>query len=338
MLVRAAFGYLPMAFILAGVAIAATGLLVAITDDISAAVVSEPRHRAVRQPAAGGRRRLQERARRELGHPAVRRLPRRDHPRDRRVRALARDDHPRRGDLHLRLLPAAHLRRDDLARDEPLGATARRAARRDHPRQVRHRLDPHPRHRGDRQHRRRGRRQHHLRADDRRRGAPRPRRLVAVRAPAADPDDGGRRRERRRASARPMSERRRIGRHPEPRRLHATGDGPELAAVDVTGAARPPAGRRTAAASTEQTGAADERTPRHGESAAAPATQRRGARAGPRIELVRRHRLPDGQPARARQPRLRSTAAARATATDCAARVAPRLRRRSDDASHPTAA
>lgn len=40
MLVRSAFGYLPMAFILAGVAIAATGLLVAITDDISAAVVS----------------------------------------------------------------------------------------------------------------------------------------------------------------------------------------------------------------------------------------------------------------------------------------------------------
>jgi TrbL/VirB6 plasmid conjugal transfer protein len=39
MLVRSAFGYLPMAFILAGVAIAATGLLVAITDDISAAVV-----------------------------------------------------------------------------------------------------------------------------------------------------------------------------------------------------------------------------------------------------------------------------------------------------------
>src|SRR5207248_7664767 len=40
MLVRAAFGYLPMAFILAGVAIAATGLLVAITDDISGTVVS----------------------------------------------------------------------------------------------------------------------------------------------------------------------------------------------------------------------------------------------------------------------------------------------------------
>jgi hypothetical protein len=39
MLLRAAFGYLPMAFILAGVAIAGTGLLVAITDDISSAVV-----------------------------------------------------------------------------------------------------------------------------------------------------------------------------------------------------------------------------------------------------------------------------------------------------------
>src|SRR4051812_34631426 len=40
MLIRAAFGYLPMAFILAGVAIAATGLLVAITDDMSRVVVS----------------------------------------------------------------------------------------------------------------------------------------------------------------------------------------------------------------------------------------------------------------------------------------------------------
>jgi Putative Ig domain len=40
LLVRSAFGYLPMAFILAGVAIAGAGLLVAITDDISRAVVS----------------------------------------------------------------------------------------------------------------------------------------------------------------------------------------------------------------------------------------------------------------------------------------------------------
>jgi hypothetical protein len=40
LLVRSAFGYLPMAFVLAGVAIAATGLLVAITDDMSMAVVS----------------------------------------------------------------------------------------------------------------------------------------------------------------------------------------------------------------------------------------------------------------------------------------------------------
>jgi hypothetical protein len=40
MLIRAAFGYLPMAFILAGVAIAGTGLLVAITDNISGTVVS----------------------------------------------------------------------------------------------------------------------------------------------------------------------------------------------------------------------------------------------------------------------------------------------------------
>ena len=40
LLMRAAFGYLPMAFILSGVAIAGTGLLVAITDDMSSAVVS----------------------------------------------------------------------------------------------------------------------------------------------------------------------------------------------------------------------------------------------------------------------------------------------------------
>jgi hypothetical protein len=40
LLVRAAFGYLPMAFILAGVAIAGAGLLIAITDDMSSAVVA----------------------------------------------------------------------------------------------------------------------------------------------------------------------------------------------------------------------------------------------------------------------------------------------------------
>ena len=40
LLTRAALGYLPMAFILAGVAIAATGLLVAITDDMSSGVVA----------------------------------------------------------------------------------------------------------------------------------------------------------------------------------------------------------------------------------------------------------------------------------------------------------
>jgi hypothetical protein len=39
MLVRSAFGYLPMAFILSAVAIAATGLLVAVTDEIAGAVV-----------------------------------------------------------------------------------------------------------------------------------------------------------------------------------------------------------------------------------------------------------------------------------------------------------
>jgi hypothetical protein len=40
MLVRSVFGYLPMAFILSAVAIAATGLLIAVTDELSAAVVA----------------------------------------------------------------------------------------------------------------------------------------------------------------------------------------------------------------------------------------------------------------------------------------------------------
>lgn len=39
LLMRSAFGYLPMAFILAGVAIAATGLLVSITDDMASGIV-----------------------------------------------------------------------------------------------------------------------------------------------------------------------------------------------------------------------------------------------------------------------------------------------------------
>jgi hypothetical protein len=39
LLMRSAFGYLPMAFILAGVAIAAAGLLISITDDMAAGVV-----------------------------------------------------------------------------------------------------------------------------------------------------------------------------------------------------------------------------------------------------------------------------------------------------------
>jgi hypothetical protein len=39
LLMRSAFGYLPMAFILAGVAIAATGLLISITDDMASGVV-----------------------------------------------------------------------------------------------------------------------------------------------------------------------------------------------------------------------------------------------------------------------------------------------------------
>jgi hypothetical protein len=40
LLLRSAFGYLPMAFILSGVAIAATGLLIAISDDMASGIVS----------------------------------------------------------------------------------------------------------------------------------------------------------------------------------------------------------------------------------------------------------------------------------------------------------
>ena len=199
MLVRSAFGYLPMAFILAGVAIAGTGLLVAITDDISARRRREPRNRAVRQPAAVGRRRLQERARRRA--PGI----------------------PLFGvflGAIILAIGAFVLWLEMIIRDAaiyicvfflPLTFVAMiwpatsRWARRLVELLVAIILAKFvivailtPRHRRDHQHQRRRRRRQHVRADDRRRGAARPRRLVAVRAAATDPDDGGRRRERRR--------------------------------------------------------------------------------------------------------------------------------------------
>ena len=72
-LARAAFGYLPMAFILAG----RDRRHRPARRDHRRHVRRrrrEPRNRAVRQPPPGGRRRLQERARRGLGHPAIRRF------------------------------------------------------------------------------------------------------------------------------------------------------------------------------------------------------------------------------------------------------------------------
>ena len=141
LLVRSAFGYLPMAFVLAGVAIAATGLLVAITDDISSAVVSglgtEQSDNLLQSVGDAYKNALDE----ESGIPLFGVFPGRDHPGDRSLRALVGADHPRR-DLRLRVLPTAYIRGDDLACNEPLGEAARRAAHCDHPRQVRHRRDP----------------------------------------------------------------------------------------------------------------------------------------------------------------------------------------------------
>ena len=114
-----------------------------------------------------------------------------------------------------------------------MGPSLGRVARRDRPGEARRRLDPQPRDGGDRKHQRRERRRTDFRANDRGSGASGTRRLVAVRAHANDPDDGSRGSERG-ESALVHVRRCRIGRHPEPRRLHATGDGSQLTAVDLT--------------------------------------------------------------------------------------------------------
>ena len=94
-LLRSAFGYLPMAFILAGAAIVGTDLLISITDDLSAMVTASLGER-LEQPPRVGRRGVQRRDRGRLrrGGAALRCLPGRDHPGDRSLRALARDGHP----------------------------------------------------------------------------------------------------------------------------------------------------------------------------------------------------------------------------------------------------
>jgi hypothetical protein len=141
-LVRSAFGYLPMAFILAAGAIMATQLLIQVTDDLSSTVLHGMGTSdnllarvgdAYKQAVDGNRRAL------------VRCVPRCARARRRLARAVARVDHPRRDDLHRALLPPADLRRDDLARDEPVRATTCRVPRRGDLREARDRLDRCPR-------------------------------------------------------------------------------------------------------------------------------------------------------------------------------------------------
>jgi hypothetical protein len=58
--------------------------------------------------------------------------------------------------------------------------------------------------------------------------------VVAVRAAPVDPDDGGRRCDRRQPAL--VDDRGcRLSRNPQPGELHAAGDGPNLAAVDLSG-------------------------------------------------------------------------------------------------------
>ena len=201
-LVRAAFGYLPMAFIFAGVAIAATGLLVAITDDMSAAVVAslgtEQSDNLLQAVGDAYKNALDE----DSGIPlfgvflgaiilalgafvlwlemiirdaaiyiCVFFLPL-------TFVAMVWPATSRWARRLVELLIAIILAKFVIISILTLATAAianTGVARK---------------------------RQHHLRADARRRGDPRPRRLVAVRPPANDPDDGARRCERRPASGR----------------------------------------------------------------------------------------------------------------------------------------
>ena len=197
-LLRAAFGYLPMAFILAAAAIVATQLLIEITDDLSAMIVSSLGSDSTNLLQSVG-----DAYKAALDNNADDAIPLFGIflgaiiLADRRVRLVARDDHPRRRRLHRPLLPPTHVRRDDLARHQPLGQEARRAARRGRVREVRCRRDHQPRERRDHEHhpRRPRQRRQPVRADDRRLRLARPRRLVTVRAAADAADDGTRRRD-----------------------------------------------------------------------------------------------------------------------------------------------
>ena len=233
MLIRAAFGYLPMAFILAGVAIAATGLLIAITDDLSRVVVSglgtKQSNNLLQAVGDAYKNALDESSgiplfgvflgaiilaigafvlwlemiiRDAAIYVCVFFLPL-------TFVAMIWPATSRWARRLVELLVAIILAKFVIVSILSLAT------------------------RGDRKHQRRERRRTDLRANDRGRGAARTRRLVAVRAHATDPDDGSRGSERG-ESALVHVRRCWIGRHPEPRRLHATGDGSQLTAVDLT--------------------------------------------------------------------------------------------------------
>ena len=305
LLVRAAFGYLPMAFILAGVAIAGAGLLVAITDDMSSAVVSslgtEQSDNLLQAVGDAYKNALDE----DSGIPlfgvflgaiilaigafvlwlemiirdaaiyiCVFFLPL-------TFVAMVWPATGRWARRLVELLVAIILAKFVIVAILTL-ATAAIA----NTSVVE------------------GRREH-LRADARRLRAARPRRLVAVRPPANDPDDGSRRGERRQPALVDVSGRR-IRRHSQPRRLHATGDGPTLAPSSLHRPPDAPAARRT---------------PGRGDTGArrAPAKRRASPRSGwPSTEAAER------RPSTRRRAPPRPTSPSSRTHTTAARRRPPR--------------
>ena len=239
LLVRAAFGYLPMAFILAGVAIAGAGLLVAITDDMSSAVVSslgtEQSDNLLQAVGDAYKNALDE----DSGIPlfgvflgaiilaigafvlwlemiirdaaiyiCVFFLPL-------TFVAMIWPATSRWARRLVELLVAVILAKFVIVAILTL-ATAAIANT------------------GVAQ----GRREH-IRADARRLGAARPRRLVAVRPPANHPDDGTRGRERCKPTLVDVS-RRRVRRHPQSCQLYAPGDGPKRTTLEPSDIRRDP--------------------------------------------------------------------------------------------------
>ena len=233
MLVRSAFGYLPMAFILAGVAIAGATLLIGITDDISATVVSGlgagQASNFLQTVGDAYKNALDQSSGIPLFGVFLGSIILAIGAFVLWLEMIIRD-----AAIYICVffLPS-HFRRDDLACDGTVGAQARRAAHCDHPREVRHRRNPESRHRGYHQHGHRNGQRQHIRTDDRRRRVARARRVVAFCTPAVDPHDGNRGGEHGQpALVHDCGSR--IRWHPEPCRLHASSHGQELSAVDLT--------------------------------------------------------------------------------------------------------